>query len=34
MTAFQFYKKLDPGGRKKKKPRNESRKMVLNQAQD
>ena len=34
MTEFQFYKQLDPGAKGKKKPRQESRNMDLNQAQD
>ena len=34
MTEFQFYKYLDPGVKSKTKAIYESRKMVLNQAQD
>ena len=33
MTEFKFYNQLDPGTKDKKKPRYESKKMVLNQAQ-
>ena len=34
MTECQFYNQLDPGAINIKKLRNESRKMVLNQAKD
>ena len=33
MTDFEFYKQLDPERKDKKKPRYESKKTVLNQAQ-
>ena len=33
MTKFKFYNLLDTGKKDKKKPRYESKKMVLNQAQ-
>ena len=33
MTEFKFYNQLDPGTKGQKKPRYESKKMVLNQAQ-
>ena len=33
MTEFKFYNQLDPGTKDKKKPRYESKKMVLNQVQ-
>ena len=33
MTEFKFYNQLDPGKKDQKKPRYESKKMVLNQGQ-
>ena len=33
MTEFKFYNQLEPGTKDKKKPRYESKNMVLNQAQ-
>ena len=33
IAEFKFYNQLDPGTKDKKKPRHESRKMVLNKAQ-
>ena len=33
MTEFKFYNQLDPGTKDQKKPKYESKKMILNQAQ-